>query len=101
VYGGDGKPESAYRPDPSGLAVLDGLAAALGGRAFTEDRLGAASSTLRSLAGEGPTVRAKGVSRSRTALAPFLVAAALLLLLLAVVRLPPQGAFQSVRLRRQ
>jgi hypothetical protein len=101
VYGSDGKPETAYRPDPSGLAVLDGLAAALGGNAFTESELGAVSSTLRSLAGQGPTVRAKGVSQSRTALAPFLVAAALLLLLLSVVRFPRQGAFQSVRLTRQ
>ena len=101
VYGSDGKPESAYRPDPSGLAVLDGLAAALGGNAFAEDRLGAASSALRNLAGEGPTVRAKGVSQGRTALAPYLVAAALLLLLLAVVPLPTGGAFQTVRLTRQ
>jgi hypothetical protein len=100
VYGSDGKPESAYRPDPSGLAVLDGLAAALGGKAFTEGRLGTASSTLRDLVGEGPTVRAKGVSQSRTALAPFLVAAALLLLLLAVVPLPTGGVFQ-IRLTRQ
>jgi hypothetical protein len=101
VYGSDGKPEAAYRPDPSGLAVLEGLAAALGGQAFPENRVDAASTTLRSLAGEGPTVRAKGVSQSRTALAPFIVAAALLLLLLSVVSFPGQGVFQSVRLTRQ
>jgi hypothetical protein len=40
------------------------------------------------------------VSQSRTALAPFLVAAALLLLLLAVVPLPTGGVFQ-IRLTRQ
>jgi hypothetical protein len=101
VYGGDGKPEAAYRPDPSGLAVLDGLAAALSGGSFTEGRLGAASSTLRSLAGQGPTVRARGASQSRMALAPFVVAAALLLLLLAVMPFPAQGVLQSVRLTRQ
>jgi hypothetical protein len=101
VYGGDGKPEAAYRPDPSGLAVLDGLAAALSGGSFTEGRLGAASSTLRSLAGQGPTVRARGASQSRMALAPFVVAAALLLLLLAVLPFPAQGVLQSVRLTRQ
>ncbi len=38
VYGGDGKPESGYRPDPSGAAVLDGLASATGGRAFEARR---------------------------------------------------------------
>ena len=101
VYGSNGKPEAAYRPDPSGLAVLDGLAAALGGQAFTENRLGAASSSLRSLLGNGPTVVAKGERQGRTPVAPYLVAAALLLLLLAVVPLPSQGAFQSVRLTRQ
>jgi hypothetical protein len=101
VYGSDGKPEAAYRPDPSGLAILDGLAAATGGQAFTESRLGAASSTLASLAGRGPTTAAPGERRSRTALAPFLVAAALLLLLCAIVPLPSKAAFQSVRLTRQ
>jgi hypothetical protein len=101
VYGSDGKPESAYRPDPSGLAVVDGLAAAVGGQAFTESRLSPASSALRSLAGSGPTVAARGERRSRTALAPFLVAAALLLLLLVVAPVPRQGVFQSVRLTRQ
>jgi hypothetical protein len=101
VYGSDGKPEAAYRPDPSGLAVLDGLAAATGGRAFTESRLGAASSTLRSLAGQGPTVRVQGVRQSRTALAPFVVGAALLLLLLAVARFPRRVASKTVRLTRQ
>jgi hypothetical protein len=101
VYGADGRPEAAYRPDPSGLAVLDGLAAALGGQAFTEGRLGAASSTLRRLAGTGPTAVAQGARRSRTALAPFLVAAALLLVLLAVVPFPSQAALEAVRLTRQ
>ncbi|HVP74810.1 MAG TPA: hypothetical protein VMS63_02220 [Gaiellaceae bacterium] len=101
VYGSDGKPEAAYHPDPSGLAVLDALAAATGGHAFTESRLGAASSTLRSLAGRGPTTVTQGERRSRAALAPFLVAAALLLLLLAVVPLPRQAGFQTVRSARQ
>jgi hypothetical protein len=101
VYGPGGKPEAAYRPDPSGLAVLDGLTAALGGQTFEESRLGAASSTLQSLAGSGPTAIARGESQSRTSLAPFLVAAALLLLLLSVAPFPPHAAFQSVRLTRQ
>jgi hypothetical protein len=101
VFGATGKPENAYRPDPSGLAVLDGLAAALGGRAFDEGRLAAATASLRSLAGNGPTAAARGVSRSRTPLAPYLVGAALLLLLLTVLPFPRESAFQPVRLTRQ
>jgi hypothetical protein len=101
VYGSGGKPEPGYRPDPSGVAILAGLAAAAGGHAFEENRLGAASSSLRGLAGHGPTAVAQGERRSRLALAPFLAAVALVLLLLAVVPSPMQGGFQTVRLSRQ
>ena len=101
VFGSGGKPEAGYRPDPSGLAVLDGLAAANGGHAFSESRIGAASTALASLVGRGPTAVASGERRSRLALAPFLAAVALVLLLLSVVPSPRQGGFQSVRLSRQ
>ena len=101
VFGSGGKPEAGYRPDPSGLAVLDGVAAADGGRAFPESRAGAASTALASLAGRGPTEVASGERRSRLALAPFLAAVALVLLLLSVVPSSRQGGFQSVRLTRQ
>ena len=101
VYGSGGKPEAGYRPDASGAAILAGLAAANGGHSFPESRLGAASTALRSLAGQGPTALARGERRSTFALAPYLAAAALLLLLLAVVRFPRQGGFQTLRLTRQ
>ena len=92
VFDDNGKPEADYRPDPSGGALLAGLAAATGGKAFPESRLGAASSTLVRDAGSGPTVVTAGETRSRFALAPFLVAAALLLLLAAVLPLPRGSA---------
>lgn len=101
VYGAGGKPEAGYRPDPSGAAILAGLAAANGGHVFPESRIGAAASTLQSLAGRGPTAVTQGERRSSLALAPFLAAVALLLLLLAVVPFPRQSAFQSLRLTQQ
>jgi hypothetical protein len=101
VYGSGGKPEAGYRPDPSGRIILDGLAAATGGSAFEESQLGAAATALARDAGHGPTRAAPGVTQSRIALAPYLVAAALLLLLLALVPASMQEGFQSVRLNRQ
>ena len=100
VYGGDGKPESGYHPDPSGAAILDGLASATGGRAFEESNLGAASSALRGFAGSGPTVAVGGESRHTVALAPYLAVAALLLLLVALWP-PRQSGLRAVRLTRQ
>ena len=101
VYGSDGKPETAYRPDPAGLAVLEGVAAALQGKAFPEGRLDAAVSALPGFAGRGPTTAARGERRSRRPLAPFLAAAALLLLLGSTLPSPPKNALRSVRLTRQ
>jgi hypothetical protein len=101
VFDSNGKPEADYRPDPSGGALLAGLAAATGGKAFPESRLGAASSALVQDAGSGPTVVTAGETQSRFALAPFLVAAAILLLLAAIASFPVQGGFQTVRLTRQ
>jgi hypothetical protein len=102
VFDSNGKAEADYRPDPSGGALLAGLAAATGGSAFPESRTGAASAALARDAGRGPTAVAPGEMQSRFALAPFLVAAALvLLLLLAVALIPRQDGFQSVRLTRQ
>ena len=88
VFDNNGKPEADYRPDSSGGALLAGLAAATGGKAFPESRTGAASSALAQDAGSGPTAVTAGEMRSRFALAPFLVAAAILLLLAAVLPLP-------------
>jgi hypothetical protein len=88
VYRPDGKAETAYRPDPLGRVVLDGVARALGGRAFDESRLAAATAYLRRAAGTGPTTSAPATTSSRTPLAPYLAAAALLLLAVALVPWP-------------
>ncbi|HEY5057562.1 MAG TPA: hypothetical protein VII51_00980 [Gaiellaceae bacterium] len=89
VYSSNGKPEAGYRPDPSGRTILDGLAAATGGRAFEEGNVGAASSYLQRLVGHGPAVVARGTTTSRLPLAPY--AAALALLLVLATLLPLQS----------
>ncbi|HTO24659.1 MAG TPA: hypothetical protein VMJ49_02085 [Gaiellaceae bacterium] len=101
VFDANGKPEAAYRPDPSGGVILAGLAAATGGSAFDEGRLGAASSQLRNLAGAGPTATVPGEARSRVPLAPYLVVAALVLLVASAISDPRQASFRSLRLTRQ
>ena len=40
VFDADGTAEAAYRPDPSGRAVLHDLASSLGGRSYEESELG-------------------------------------------------------------
>ena len=91
VYDTDGKPETAYRPDPLGRIVMDGLAGALGGRAFEESGVGAATSYLRGLAGSGPTTPSRTLAVSRHPLAPYPAALALVLLALALVPFRPLG----------
>jgi len=87
VYDANGKAEAGYRPDPTGRAILSGLAAAMGGRSFEEREVGAAAAYLRQAAGTGPTALSRGVTRSRRPLAPF---AAVLAALLALVALAPR-----------
>jgi hypothetical protein len=87
VYSAEGRLERAYRPDPTGKPALAALADATTGRAFEEDRLGPATTFLRKTVGTGPTVAATGTARSRTTLAPY-VAALALLVLAAIVRPP-------------
>jgi hypothetical protein len=87
VFDRTGKVEPAYRPDPLGRVALDGLADALGGRAFEEGDLDAAASYLRGAAETGPTTAAPGTEATRTPLAPYIAALALLLLLVGVA--PP------------
>jgi hypothetical protein len=94
VYDANGKPESAYRPDPSSGATLADLAGALGGRSFAETDLHRASAYLRSLAGTGPTVPGAATERRRLPLAPY---AALLALVAALAHVAPRG----LRLLRQ
>jgi hypothetical protein len=84
VYDADGKPEAAYRPDPAGRVVLDELAKALGTRVYDE---AGAPAALRAAAGSGPTAAAQAASTTRTPLAPYLAALAVLLLLVAIAPL--------------
>jgi hypothetical protein len=72
-----GVPESQYRPDPGARAALDGVARTMGASVYREDDIGAATAKVRSLLGSGPTVK-QGEHRQRHALAPFLLAAAIL-----------------------
>jgi hypothetical protein len=82
VYDADGKSEGAYRPDPLGRVVLDGLATATGGRAFDEGRIAAAAAYLRDAAGTGPVSSTRSTTVDRQPLAPYLAGAGLLLLAL-------------------
>lgn len=77
VYGASGRPESAYRPDPSAPAMLEALATATGGRVFGEADLGSASTQLRTLFGRGPTTRTLARARQETSLAPYATLVAL------------------------
>jgi hypothetical protein len=70
--------EKAYRPDPAGRAVVAAVAAAMGGRAFEQDQLAAASSYLVDLAGRAPARLPARPEQSRTPLAPYIAVAALL-----------------------
>jgi len=96
VYDANGKAETAYRPDPLGRVVLDDVATALGGRAYDESRSSAAASSLRRAVGDGPTTSAPSPTPSRTPLAPWLAALALLLILVAVVPIEVKRGLQSV-----
>jgi hypothetical protein len=81
VFGQDGRPETAYRTDPSSTELLANLAQAAHGGSFSEPDLGAAVRAIRAALGQGPTAR-EGLTVSTTALAPYFALAALLPLLL-------------------
>jgi hypothetical protein len=95
VYKADGKPETAYQPDPLGRVVLADVASALGGRSFDEAQLGKATSFLRDAAGNGPTTAAHAAPQRRTPLAPYL--AGLALLLLAAATLPVKAKLRGLQ----
>jgi hypothetical protein len=97
VYGSNGKAEAGYRPDPTGRAILDGLAAAAGGRAFEERDAGAAAAYLRQVVASGPTGVSRGITRSRQPLGPYAAAVALLLLLAALGPEPARLAGLRIR----
>lgn len=94
VYGPDGRPEAAYRPDPSGRAVLADVASSLGGKSFEQTQLKAATRYLRSLVGRGSTVAGAATEQRRYPLGPYVALLALLTLLAFIA---PRG----VRLTRQ
>lgn len=98
IYDADGRIEPGYHPNPIGATLLNGLATATGGRSFSEGEIGAAGSELRALAGSGPTVAAGEIVQSQQPLAPFVAAAAGLLLLASVM--PADAVARALRPRR-
>ena len=76
VYGPRGEPES-YRPDPNSRVVLDRLAREVGGGVFEEDQLPTALEVVRRRLGEG-AVEPRGRELRAVALAPWVIAAAIL-----------------------
>ena len=81
VYDSDGRPEAAYRPDPSGRTVLADLASSLGGKSFEQGQLNAATRYLRTLAGSGGTVSGAATEQHRYPLGPYVALVGLLALL--------------------
>jgi VWA domain-containing protein len=81
VFKEDGRPEAAYRPDPSGRVVLGDLASSLGGKLFEQDQLKAATRYLRTLAGSGSTVAGAATEEHRYPLGPYVGLLALVALL--------------------
>jgi hypothetical protein len=78
IYDEGGRAETAYRPDPSGGAVLDSVASSVGARAYDEGSVGDAERALARLVGTGRETELAGTVRTATPLAPFIAAAALL-----------------------
>jgi hypothetical protein len=72
-----GKPDRAYRPDPSAAHSTSALASTLGGRAYTEGNVDGAIKAARVFLGAGPLV-GLGEGLHVVALARWLVLASLL-----------------------
>jgi hypothetical protein len=69
VYSG-GKPEAAYRPDPTSGTTIRSLAAASGGASFGEGNLADVIARARADIGSGPTAKV-GEASGQTRLAPW------------------------------
>jgi len=80
VYGADGRPEAAYRPESAAPSLVQRLAEGTGGRSFDAAGAPRAARALRRLAEVGPTEHVTVVERQRR-LAPALAGAALVLAL--------------------
>jgi len=78
VYGVDGQPEAAYRPDDAAPASVRRLAEVTRGEAFGAEQVVQAAAALRQRAETGPTGRAIVVERQQR-LAPLLAGIALAL----------------------
>jgi hypothetical protein len=78
VYDESGRRELNYTPDPSAPASLEALVSGVGGTLARESDLALARRALQKLGGHGAVRRIAGVELSRTPLAPYLLAAALL-----------------------
>jgi hypothetical protein len=85
IFDSQGHADTSYRPDPRGRAVLDGLAAAVGGRAYEGSAAATAAANVRSLAGNGPTTTT-GRGETITPLGPYVAVLALLPLALVLRR---------------
>lgn len=85
-------PEQGYHEDPNSGQILNTLASSLdNGRSFSESSIGSAINAMKADIGTtGPTVLQGRVERTRS-LAPYVALAALLPLLLIVLRPVPRG----------
>src|SRR6185503_11109682 len=82
VFDESGRRELNYTPDPSAHASLQALVSAVGGTLAPESDLGSARRALQTLAAHGAERRVAGVQTGRTPLAPYLLAVAVLPLLI-------------------
>jgi hypothetical protein len=78
VYGVDGRPEAAYRPDGTARSLVQRLAQVTGGQSFDDEQARQAADALRRLAEIGPTERVTVVERQQR-LGPALAGVALVL----------------------
>jgi hypothetical protein len=92
VYGADGRPEAAYRPDETAPASAQRLADVTGGEAFDAGQASQAAAALRRLAEVGPTGRAVVVEGERR-IAPLLAGMALALAIALVAATLGLGRF--------
>ena len=72
-----GVPEPQYRPDGLARPTMETLASVTGSKLFADGEDGEAAAEARRLIGDGPTLE-EGERRVRTALSPYLAAAAFL-----------------------
>jgi hypothetical protein len=98
VYDGN-TPEQGYHEDPNSGQLLTTLAGALdNGKSFDENSLASAISAMKAdLGTTGPTILQGRVSRTQT-LAPYVALAALLPLLLIILRPAPRGLASALLL---